>query len=253
MGFVCLTYHRIADEKSGHPTGHPPHIDSAGISQGSWAISPARFAAQMAWLARRGWRGLSVRDALDEPGGRVIALSFDDGYADFLEEAWPVLRRHGFRATLFVVVGCLGETAEWNPVRGVPLLSAAQLRKLASAGVEIAAHGLRHRPLDGLSQQEAQREMALARRTLEQAIGCPVSGLAYPYGRTSESLRVATGKAGFRWAATARGGRNHAGTPRLSLRRTLIRDGDRLPLFTLKAITGYATLLEARMDLLRVP
>lgn len=253
MGFVCLTYHRIADEKSGYPTGHPPHIDSAGISHESWAVSPTRFAAHMAWLARRGWQGLSLGEALDAPAGRAIALSFDDGYADFLDEAWPVLRRHGFRATLFVVAGCIGATADWPPVRGVPLLSAAQLRKLASAGMEIAAHGLQHRPLDGLSRQEARRELALARRTLEQAIGGPVSGLAYPYGRTSHTLRVAAGEAGFRWAATARGGRNHAGTPRLALRRTLIRHGDRLPLFTLKAITGYATLLEARMDLRRVP
>lgn len=253
MGFVCLTYHRIADEKSRHPSGHPPQIDPAGPPYDSWAVSPARFAAQMEWLARRGWRGISVGESLQKRRRRSIALSFDDGYADFLEEAWPVLRRHGFGATLFVLAGCLGGTADWSPVWGAPLLGAPQLRRLAAAGVEIAAHGLRHRPLDGLSRQAARRELALARRGLEQAVGCQVSGLAYPYGRTSPSLRKAAAGAGFRWAATARGGRNHAGTPRLALRRTLIRGSDRLPFFALKVVTGYATLLDARMDLRRVP
>lgn len=252
MGFVCLTYHRIADEKSGHPSGHPPHEDSAGTTYDRWAVSPARFAAQMAWLARRGWHGVSVGELLQEPRRRSIALSFDDGYADFLEEAWPVLRGHGFGATLFVLAGCLGGTADWSPVWGAPLLGATQLRRLAPAGVEIAAHGLRHRPLDGLSRQAARRELALARRNLEEAVRFPVSGLAYPYGRTSPALQAAAHEAGFRWAVTARGGRNHGGTPRLALRRTLIRGGDRLPLFALKVVTGYATLLDARMDLRRV-
>jgi hypothetical protein len=58
--------------------------------------------------------------------------------------------------------------------------------------------------------------------------------------------------AGYTWAATARGGKNGAATPRFALRRTLVRGEDRGLRFALKAHSGYSSWLEARMDLLRV-
>lgn len=63
-----------------------------------------RFARQMRVLVRAGLRGASVRDVLASPRARrrrMVALTSDDGYADFLSHSLPILERHGFGATLF--------------------------------------------------------------------------------------------------------------------------------------------------------
>ena len=243
MNFICLAYHRV-----GHTPSDP------------YAIGPQRFAAQMAWLARRGYRALSLGEALAiqqqtdaSPIQRIIALSFDDGYRDFLQHALPVLQRHSFRATLFVVAGRLGETADWPGAGGAPLLTRQELCEVTAEGIEVGAHGWQHRPFPVLDPILLEQELARTRDRLSKLTGNPIAGLAYPYGRTTPAVMAAVSTAGFTWAATARSGRNSAHTPRLALRRLLVRGSDRQPLFKVKMMLGYANLIEARMDLRRLP
>ena len=240
--FICLAYHRLTDAPAG--------------AADPYTVRPELFAAHMAWLARRGYRALPLGEALatrEPPPAPIIALSFDDGYRDFRQHAYPILQRHGFRATLFVVAGRLGRQADWPGAGGAPLLAGEEVAALAAEGMEIGAHGWQHRPLPGLDRPSLARELVLARRRLSRVAGTPVQGLAYPYGQTTPAVEDAVRAAGFAWAATARSGRNGAGTPRLALRRLLVRGDDRLPLFIAKVTLGYASLLEARMDLRRLP
>jgi len=190
--------------------------------------------------------GVTISEA--RRAGRGLALSFDDGYADFYEEAWPVLREYGFRATLFPVVGWVGGTTD-----GTPLMSWDTLGELAAAGCEIGAHGSTHRPLDVATEDEMWEEMEAGQQFITQYVGTPPAGIAYPYGRASERVERVAAEAGYEWGATARGGRNHGSTPPFRLRRTLIRAWDAGPGFGLKAATGYANLTEVRMDLLGLP
>src|SRR3712207_6610309 len=72
-------------------------------------VSPERFEQQMRWLTRRGLHGVSVRELLDAHAQgrsrRLVGLTFDDGYQDFLTYALPTLRHFGFTATMFPVAG----------------------------------------------------------------------------------------------------------------------------------------------------
>lgn len=239
MSFICLAYHRIVPAPAG--TADP------------YTVRPELFAAHVAWLARRGYRALPLGEALAGPPAPTVALTFDDGYRDFRQHAYPVLQQHGFRSTLFVVAGRLGKPADWPGAGGAPLLTGEEVTALATEGMEIGAHGWQHRPLPELDRPSLAHELALARERLGQLAGSPVQGLAYPYGQTTPAVAAAVRAAGFTWAATARSGRNGAGTPRLALRRLLVRGDDHLPLFIAKVTLGYASLLEARMDLRRLP
>jgi peptidoglycan/xylan/chitin deacetylase (PgdA/CDA1 family) len=236
-GFVCLCYHRIA------PVG------TAGGDP--YTMRADRFRGQMAWLAGRGWAGITLGEALR--AGRGLALSFDDGYADFYDVAWPILREVGFRATLFPVAGRVGATADWGGADGAPLMDWEALGELAAAGCEIGAHGLTHRPLDEATADELREELEAGQQFINQHIGTPLAGIAYPYGRASARVAGAAKVAGYAWGATARGGRNRRDTPRFGLRRTLIRAVDADFGFALKTITGYASLTEMRMDLRGLP
>ena len=107
-------------------------------------VSPPRFGQQMHWLARRGLRGVSMRDLLAAraagAGKGLVGLTFDDGYADFARHALPVLRQYGFGATMFVIAGRLGGENAWDqegPRKR--LMDAPEVWALAQAGIEIGS------------------------------------------------------------------------------------------------------------------
>lgn len=167
-------------------------------------VTPGRFAAQMAWLARRGLRGVSVgtlleaRRAGDAPN--MVGLTFDDGYASVLEHAVPVLGFLGFTATMFVLPGRLGGVNDWDDGTPWPLVSAAQVRELASAGMEIGSHSATHPRLAGADKNVLDAEVAGSRAALQDLAGQPVAGFAYPYGSADAAARDAVGDAGYGYA-----------------------------------------------------
>lgn len=167
-------------------------------------VHPDRFAAQMAWLARHGRRGVAVRDLLAAvPGANrgLVGLTFDDGYADFAEHALPVLRRHGFGATVFAIAGRLGEQNDWDsegPRKA--LLTGAQLAELASAGVEIGSHGMRHVRLPQATDADLRSETAASRRLLAEITGQDVAGFCYPYGDLDARAERSVREAGYDYA-----------------------------------------------------
>jgi peptidoglycan/xylan/chitin deacetylase (PgdA/CDA1 family) len=163
------------------------------------SVPPAAFREHMRGLRDKGFTGIALGrlvDAWDGRGSlppRPVVLTFDDAFRNFAEAGRPVLEAAGFAATVFAVAGRCGQTNDWPGqlarVPRLPLLSAAELRDLAAAGFEIGSHGLTHAALDGLSAQEAEREIVGSKRALEDALGRPVEVLAYPYGRTSAAIR----------------------------------------------------------------
>jgi peptidoglycan/xylan/chitin deacetylase (PgdA/CDA1 family) len=165
-------------------------------------VSPARFERQLRWLARRGLRGVSVAELLAaraRGGARgLVALTFDDGYADFAEHALPALARYGFGATVFVLAGRLGGHNAWDaggPRK--PLMTARQVRQVAAAGIEIGSHGLRHVRLPGVPRATLIAEIENSRAVLQAASGQPVAGFCYPYGDVSDGVAAAVSAAGY--------------------------------------------------------
>jgi peptidoglycan/xylan/chitin deacetylase (PgdA/CDA1 family) len=165
-------------------------------------VTPERFERQMRWLRRRSLRGVSVSDlvaACREDAGRgLIGLTFDDGYADFIEYALPILTRYGFGATVFPIAGRLGGQNDWD-VLGPrkPLMSADQVRRAADAGIEIGSHGLRHTSLRGIAGAELIAEVEESRAILTETIDREISGFCYPYGHLDEAAVAAVQRAGY--------------------------------------------------------
>jgi len=186
---MVLMYHCIADSPE----------DPYGV-----CVTPARFAEQMAWLADQGLHGVSMSELVDAMrAGRkrgLVGLTFDDGYVGLLENALPVLQRHDFTATMYIVSGLLGGTNQWDegPVR--PLLSADEVLQLADAGMEIGSHSASHIRLVGVGAERLKTEVGDSRSQLSGLLGHPVRGFAYPWGTMDAAARQAVRDAGFDYA-----------------------------------------------------
>ena len=186
---MVLMYHGVADEAE-----DPNQL----------CVAPDRFAEQMAWLKRRGLRGVSIGTLVDamragRPHG-LIGVTFDDGYVNVLEAALPELRRHGFTATMFIVSGRLGGSNEWDEGPRWPLMSAGQVGELAAAGMEIGSHSTTHVRLAGLDAGQLKAQVGDSKASLAELTGALVRGFAYPYGSMDAAARLAVRDAGYDYA-----------------------------------------------------
>ncbi|WP_426569469.1 polysaccharide deacetylase family protein [Streptomyces canus] len=168
-------------------------------------VTPERLERQLAWLARRGLRGVSMAELLAArargEGRDLVGLTFDDGYADFLTGALPVLRRHGCTATLFVLPGRLGGDNAWDPLGPrKPLLTADGIRRAAAEGVEVGSHGMTHVDLTEADDLTLKTETVDSRAALAELLGTEPAGFCYPYGTLDRRAVNAVRDAGYTYA-----------------------------------------------------
>lgn len=167
------------------------------------AVPGKRLAEQLSALVAAGYRLVAMSSALDlltrGSTERLVAVTFDDGYRNFLTDGVPVLAEVGAEATLYASVGHLGAGADWLG-RWAPdfgrLLDWAELAEVAEAGVEIGNHSLIHQPLDVLPRAELQEQVSRSHDQLEQRLQRPVRSFAYPHGYHSRRVREVVERAG---------------------------------------------------------
>lgn len=165
---LILAYHRIADP-----------VDDARTT------TPTEFRQQIATLVGHGFTSITADSAVDarfDPSpGRRVAITFDDGYVETLENAAPILEEFGFVATVFVVTDWIG-TAQNLKGAWRNFMSQSELRTLAERGYEIGSHTTSHRSLDILPRDEVRHELARSREVLSEVTGEPPDGFCYPRG-----------------------------------------------------------------------
>jgi len=178
-------------------------VSAVGGPLRALAVPPGRLAEQLAALAGAGYRLVGLSEALDllavGTTDRLVAVTFDDGYRDFLTEGVPALAAAGARATLYASVGHLGGYAgwlgRWAPAFG-RMLTWDELAEVASTGVEIGNHSLIHHPLDVLPAARLRAEVGRSHDELEQRLGLRVRSFAYPHGYHDRRVRDVVEAAG---------------------------------------------------------
>lgn len=234
MNIPILMYHQV-------DATEPKGTKLRGLT-----VSPASFGRQMALIRLYGYRGLSMRDLepylSGEKTGKVVGITFDDGYRNNLVNALPALQKNGFTATCYGVSRQIDGTNAWDQHLGIrqkPLMSRDDWLTWQRGGMEIGSHGCTHADLTKLSEAQAMEEIEMSKQELEAAFGSPVRHFCYPYGQYSEAHLAMVKQAGYITATTTHRGRVHLGHQPLELNRIMVARACNWLQFSLKILTAY--------------
>jgi peptidoglycan/xylan/chitin deacetylase (PgdA/CDA1 family) len=193
-----LLYHSVADDPPGWIA--------------PFTVGVRKFREQMAKVRDSGREPITAKQAIDalraEPGAaplpeRAVLITFDDGFADFITNALPILHGHALPAALFLTTGTLrpGTQTLLPPAK---MMDRRDVLEAARAGVEIGAHTHTHPQLDTVSPAAVREELTVGKGILEDVLGARVDLLAYPHGYSSAAVRRTARQLGYRGAFAVR-------------------------------------------------
>lgn len=122
---------------------------------------------------------------------RSVVITFDDGFQDFADIAWPTMRKHGFRPIVYLPTDYVGRTEGWRGIASPPrgLMDWETIQSLAAEGVLFGSHTVSHAHLDSLSDTALSEELEVAQEEIEDRLGRPVLHFAPPYGLAGPAVR----------------------------------------------------------------
>ena len=206
------------------------------------------LARQMKYLRSAGYSTIDLDVAVQslasgEIPAKSVVITFDDGYRDFYTHACPILREHGFSATLFLATAWIGD--QRVQLNGNGYLTWAEIRELHANGISIGSHTVTHPELKTLPPAGIEHEIRESKQTLEDAIGVSVSSFSYPYAFPETDLRFVgrletmLDSAGYENGVSTMIGRAGPRHNRFFLPRLPVNSWDDLSLFQVKLEGGY--------------
>lgn len=170
-----LMYHKVSDKRTDNLT-----------------VSVAQLAQQLAFLNDNNYRYVSIAELQAAPHclpKKAILLTFDDAYANNLEWAYPILKKYGAKATIFVPTAFVGKTSSWD-FNAEPLLSVAQLRQLDKTVFELGLHSHTHLNFKDATLNQMRQEIAQNVAFFTENNLPFVPAFAYPYGGRPQNAKV---------------------------------------------------------------
>jgi peptidoglycan/xylan/chitin deacetylase (PgdA/CDA1 family) len=235
-----LCYHRIDDE------------------QHRSCVAPRAFREQMHYLRDAGYRVVPLTtiardlESGNEFSARTVGVTFDDGFADNYEEAFPVLNAFSIPATIFITTGAIGGrlTVLRDRPAGIPALTWDQVREMARGPVTVGSHTLTHPELTALAPDVLDNELAGSRDVIAAETGVTPELFCYPRGDVNPDVRAAVQRAGYRLACATHAGGVTQSTDPLQVPRTFVARDDTLADFARK-LDGAFDYLHHGVTLLR--
>ena len=217
-----------------------------GTVMRSLHVPPKRFRFQMKMLQWLGYRGGSMSELMPylrgEQTGKVVGITFDDGYRNNLTEALPILKEFGFSATCYIISQKIGGVNEWDLDKGIPenpLMDSNDIRQWLDGGMEIGSHTQNHVRLTECNDEIITQEIKQSRTDLEQQFNCKVRHFCYPWGAHNPAAQTLASEASYLTATTTQRGRATIKDDPLLLPRAPVTHHTLPHLFLMKILSRY--------------
>jgi peptidoglycan/xylan/chitin deacetylase (PgdA/CDA1 family) len=212
-----------------------------------------KFEEQLKFLKKDGYGTITFHDLasppsplLEERGVRQdgerpkkIILTFDDGYEDNYTILFPLLKKYGFTAVIFLVTQ--QKDNSWGVQQGEPvfkMMNEKQIKEMSDYGIEFGGHTQNHPDLTKISEQQAKNEIEGCKNDVEIITGKPVVSFAYPFGALNEKVKSIVKDAGYQFGIATTSGATNFMDDKFEIRRAEVRPQNGLFRFKYKA-SGY--------------
>jgi peptidoglycan/xylan/chitin deacetylase (PgdA/CDA1 family) len=229
-----LMYHSLSDEKE---KSHPYyHVNT----------SPAVFDAHMHYLHENNYSVINLQDLEKSfetrDSSKYVVITFDDGFCDFFTNAFPILKKYNFRATVFLPTGFIHN--ERLSFKGKECMTWDEVRHLQSKGINFGSHTVTHLQLNNLNTKEIENEIKLSKNKIEDETGITVKSFSYPYAFPEDkefgiTLRTLLKKCGYTNGVTTKIGTANKGSDTFFQPRLPANSDDDILFFRAKLQGAY--------------
>jgi len=232
MDIPILLYHRIDD------------IDA----RTTLCVPPQRFQEHMAWLSENSYNVVSLSDIVSHKKGKVklpaksVAITFDDGYLDNYTNAFPVLKKYGFGATIFLPAKFIGGESEWDRSPSWPtakLMDWHQIKEMSANGIAFGSHSMTHlRMSKPKFIFRLYKEIGLSKKILEDKLKKKIDFFSFPFGKYNAAVKLFVRAFGYKGACIVKGQLRDDSDPFRMKRIEINTQNSPLENF-IKAVTAY--------------
>ncbi len=225
-----LLYHRIVNKQS-------------TIGKHKIYVWEKDFEKQMLYLKNNGYETITFIDLQENPKmnlDKKVIITFDDGYEDNYTLLFPILKKHGFKAVIYLVTQ-INHNA-WGVKEGEPrvdMMSVEQIKEMSNYGIEMGGHTQHHVDLLKHSEEEQRKEIKGSKEDVEKTIQKSVVSFAYPFGGINENIKKVTLECGYSYAVSTNTGPKQFGDDWFQIRRIEVTPKTTLMSFKNKVSGNY--------------
>ena len=221
------------------------------------STSLPEFRSQMRFLKENGYETMSLTQlhaAGTTPMERRVVITFDDGFANNFDLAFPVLKQHSFTATFFITAKYAGTMPGWlqgkegfRETSAYPIMSWDQIKELRQAGMEIGSHTISHPYLSKLPESEQEEEIRGSKEIIERHLKEKIAHFCYPYGDFDQRTVTLVRGAGYTTACTTAWGINKTTPDPFQIKRVLVAEkiSDEFPFYFCRGMDFFDSVREA--------
>lgn len=205
-----LLYHRITNKDS-------------KIGRHKIYVWEKDFEKQMNYLKENGYQTITFFDLQKDPKmnlDKKVLITFDDGYEDNYTLLFPILKKHSFKAVIYLVTKI--DHNAWGVKEGEPrvdMMNVRMVKEMSEYGIEMGGHTQHHLDLLKCSPEQRMQEIKGSKEDVEKIIGKNVISFAYPFGGINEDIKRTTSEAGYTYAVSTNTGPKMFGEDAFQIRR----------------------------------
>lgn len=185
---------------------HKIDLPTADVRIRGAFTAPKKFEKQISYLLKKGFSFFTASELISyyqnngEFPAKSVSITFDDGWKDNFTKAFPILKKYGAKATVFLVSSCIGQTTAKVTADGEDVrehLSESDILEMSKGGIEFGSHSFNHKLFHQISEQEIDFEVTESKKAIENLTQKDCKVFAYPAGFFTEYAKNAIKNAGF--------------------------------------------------------